>query len=52
MPSWSTAKVATVVRLNRGDDVGEEDKGTPLEIALCRECGQHYYVGQGTRRAG
>ena len=35
-----------VVRLNRGDDVGEEDKGTPLEIALCRECGQHYYVGK------
>ena len=26
--------------------MGEEDKGTPLEIALCRECGQHYYVGK------
>lgn len=35
-----------VVRLNRGDDLGEEDKGVPLEIALCRECGQHYYVGK------
>ena len=34
-----------VVRLNRGDDV-EGDKGAPLEIALCRECGQHYYVGK------
>ncbi len=38
-----------VVRLNRGDDEGEsekEAKATPLELALCRECGQHYYVGQ------
>ncbi len=28
---------------------GETDGGvdaTPLEIALCRECGQHYYVGR------
>ncbi len=35
-----------VVRLNRGDDEEEEQKGTPLELALCRECGQHYYVGK------
>ena len=28
---------------------GDSDEGSaalPLEIALCRECGQHYYVGQ------
>ena len=35
-----------IVRLNRGDDAVNAEKGTPLEIALCRECGQHYYVGK------
>ena len=33
------------VVLNRKRAVGEED-AEPLEIALCRECGQHYYVGR------
>ena len=29
-----------IVKLNR-----EESDSIPLEIALCKECGQHYYVG-------
>lgn len=35
-----------VVVLNR--KIGDADTGDakPLEIALCRECGQHYYVGK------
>ena len=24
----------------------EDEGGVPLEVALCRECGQHYYVGK------
>jgi len=35
----------TVV-LNRRSASEDGDKGVPLEIALCRECGQHYYVGK------
>lgn len=27
-------------------DAGSERPAVPLEIALCRECGQHYYVGR------
>ena len=35
------------VVLNRRGEVSTDKKlGAPLEIALCRECGQHYYVGQ------
>lgn len=34
---------ADAVVLNRKQ--GEGNDGVPLEIALCRECGQHYYVG-------
>ena len=40
---------ADAVVLNRR---GEGENGStvkPLEIALCRECGQHYYVGQERR---
>ena len=25
---------------------GDKERAVPLEIALCRECGQHYYVGK------
>ena len=33
--------------LNRKSVIeGEESKAAALEIALCRECGQHYYVGR------
>ena len=32
------------VVLNRKHAEGED--GEPLEVALCRECGQHYYVGK------
>ena len=32
----------TVVLNRRRDETGAE----PLEIAICRECGQHYYVGK------
>ncbi len=32
--------------LNRRSDGEGGERATPLEIALCRECGQHYYVGQ------
>lgn len=35
----------TVV-LNREKDHSGESSGEALEIALCRECGQHYYVGR------
>ena len=35
----------TVV-LNRKGAHGNGQLGLPLEVALCRECGQHYYVGQ------
>ncbi|MDE2976362.1 MAG: DUF1998 domain-containing protein, partial [Acidobacteriota bacterium] len=34
------------VVLNRGAANGEGPLPAPLEIALCRECGQHYYVGR------
>ena len=35
---------AVVLNRKRGSD--EDSTGEPLEIALCRECGQHYYVGR------
>lgn len=35
----------TVV-LNRKSDTENKSITEPLEIALCRECGQHYYVGR------
>ena len=35
----------TVV-LNRKGESGDRPTAEPLEIALCRECGQHYYVGR------
>lgn len=34
------------VVLNRTTGAGSDNGSTPLEIALCRECGQHYYVGR------
>ena len=34
------------VVLNRKRDSGNGANAEPLEIALCRECGQHYYVGR------
>ena len=34
------------VVLNRKRVIGNGHAGEPLEIALCRECGQHYYVGR------
>ena len=37
--------VDTVV-LNRKSEHRNGAIGEPLEIALCRECGQHYYVGR------
>ena len=36
-----------VVVLNRNSETSDADQETqPLEFALCRECGQHYYVGR------
>ena len=35
-----------VVVLNRKSKKEGGTDGKPLEIALCRECGQHYYVGR------
>lgn len=32
--------------LNRTAGADGRNGSTPLEIALCRECGQHYYVGR------
>ncbi len=37
---------ADEVVLNRKSETGEGFTAEPLEIALCRECGQHYYVGR------
>ena len=34
------------VVLNRRSESREGSNAEPLEIALCRECGQHYYVGR------
>ena len=34
------------VVLNRKSEQGNGATSIPLEIALCRECGQHYYVGR------
>lgn len=35
-----------VVVLNRKGESENGSDAVPLEIALCRECGQHYYVGR------
>ena len=37
---------ADVVVLNRKSEDAEGTAAVPLEIALCKECGQHYYVGR------
>ena len=37
---------ADAVVLNRKGETGNGSNAEPLEIALCRECGQHYYVGR------
>ena len=37
---------ADVVVLNRKSEDEGANAAEPLEIALCRECGQHYYVGR------
>ena len=34
------------VVLNRKSETGDGSTAEPLEIALCKECGQHYYVGR------
>ena len=37
---------ADAVVLNRSGGEAPGEPPVPLEIALCRECGQHYYVGR------
>ncbi len=37
---------ADAVALNRKGESSDGPRSEALEIALCRECGQHYYVGQ------
>ena len=37
---------ADKVLLNRKVEANDGFSAEPLEIALCRECGQHYYVGR------
>ena len=37
---------ADAVVLNRKSETEDGSTAEPLEIALCKECGQHYYVGQ------
>ena len=37
------------VVLNRKGELADGAESVPLEIALCRECGQHYYVGRQRR---
>jgi len=39
-------KGVDAVMLNRKSESTDNTVGKPLEIALCRECGQHYYVGR------
>lgn len=39
-------KGTDAVVLNRKSEGDGDTTGQPLEIALCRECGQHYYVGR------
>ncbi len=34
------------VVLNRAREASDRGPHVPLELALCRECGQHYYVGR------
>ena len=34
------------IALNRRGSTEDSTAAQPLEIALCRECGQHYYVGK------
>ena len=36
----------TVVLNRKGEENEDGSIAEPLEIALCRECGQHYYVGK------
>ena len=35
-----------IIILNRETETDDNEKVAALEIALCRECGQHYYVGR------
>ena len=37
---------ADAVVLNRKGVIEDGSTAEPLEVALCRECGQHYYVGR------
>ena len=37
---------ADTVVLNRKGEMDDGSTAKPLEVALCRECGQHYYVGR------
>ena len=37
---------ADAVVLNRRGETGDGSTAEPLEIALCKECGEHYYVGR------
>ena len=37
---------ADAVVLNRKSESGNGLNSEPMEISLCRECGQHYYVGR------
>ena len=37
---------ADTVVLNRKSEKVDGSAAEPLEVALCRECGQHYYVGR------
>jgi len=39
-------KGADAVVLNRKSVMEDGSTAEPLEVALCRECGQHYYVGR------
>ena len=37
---------ADAIVLNRKGEMDDGSTVEPLEVALCRECGQHYYVGR------
>lgn len=44
---YSPTQEVSLARLGMGDTAeGAEHEGVAFEVAVCRECGQHYFVGQ------
>ena len=43
---WPTRRVLLSRGSNGGESSEDDRQGTWFEVALCRECGQHYFVGR------